>query len=118
MVEIDQCIGSITLEHVSALPKADMNSTAPSRQRHAVFRSLLSDNIKQDSAITTSHCKHSISFLKEKKILATSFSTIWENTDGCDEQYRYASALYLMSVMYQSYSIIIDQGISAPGHGE
>ena len=67
MVEIYQCIGSITLEHVSALPKADMNSTAPSRQRHAVFRSLLSDNIKQDSAITTAHCKHSISFLKEKK---------------------------------------------------
>ena len=39
------------------------------------------------------------------------------NTDGCAEQYRYASALYLMSVMSQTYSIIIDRGISAPGHG-
>ena len=38
------------------------------------------------------------------------------NTDGCAEQYRCASALYLMSVMLQTYSIIIDHGISAPGH--
>ena len=43
-------------------------------------------------------------------------STIWENTDGCAEQYICASALYLMSVMSQNYSIIIDCGISAPGH--
>ena len=45
-------------------------------------------------------------------------STIWENTDGCDEQYICASVLYLMSVMSKCYSIIIDQGISAPGHGK
>ena len=45
-------------------------------------------------------------------------STIWENTDGCAEQYRCASALYLMSVMSQTYSIIIDRGISAPEHGK
>ena len=43
-------------------------------------------------------------------------SKIWENTDGCAEQYRYASALYLMSVMSQCYSIILDQGIIAPGN--
>ena len=45
-------------------------------------------------------------------------STIWENTDGCVEQYRCASALYLMSVMSQYYSVIIDRGISATGHGK
>ena len=43
-------------------------------------------------------------------------SIIWENTDGCDEQYRCVSALHLMSVISQSYSVIIDQVISAPGH--
>ena len=43
---------------------------------------------------------------------------IWENNDGRDKQYRYAYALYLMSVMYQCYSIIIDRGISVPGHGK
>ena len=51
-------------------------------------------------------------------MLTTSLSTIWENTDGCAEQYRCASALYLMSVMSQTYSIIIDPSISAPEHGK
>ena len=40
------------------------------------------------------------------------------NTDGCTEQYGCASALYLMSVLSQSHSLIIHQGISAPGHGK
>ena len=34
--------------------------------------------------------------LKKKQVLTTSLSKIWENTDGCAEQYRCASALYLM----------------------
>ena len=45
-------------------------------------------------------------------------STIWENTDRCEEQYICASALYLMSVMLQCYSVIIDSGIIAPRHGK
>ena len=56
--------------------------------------------------------------LKEKKVLTKSLSTIWENTDVCAEQYRCAFALYLMLVVSQCYSIIIDRGISAPGHGK
>ena len=43
---------------------------------------------------------------------------MWENTDGCAEQYRCASALYLVSVLSQCYSIIIDLSISAPVHGK
>ena len=50
--------------------------------------------------------------------MTSTLSTIWENTDGFAEQYICASALYLMSVMSQCYSIIFDQGISAPGHGK
>ena len=50
--------------------------------------------------------------------MTTSLSTIWKNTDGCAEQYTCASALYLMSVMLQCCSIIIDRGISEPGHGK
>ena len=45
-------------------------------------------------------------------------SKIWENIDGCAEQYRCAASLYLMSVLSQRHSIIFDQGISAPGHGK
>ena len=43
-------------------------------------------------------------------------STIWENTDGFDDQYRCAYVLYLMSVISQCYSIIIYWGISAHGN--
>ena len=56
--------------------------------------------------------------LNNKQVLTTSLSTTWENTDGCAEQYICASALYLMSVMSQTYSIIIDCIISATGYGE
>ena len=41
-----------------------------------------------------------------------------ENNDGCAEQYRCASAIYLMSVMSKCYSVIIGLGISAPGHNK
>ena len=50
--------------------------------------------------------------------MTSSLSKIWENTDGCTEQYRCATELYLMSVMSQCYSVTIDLGISAPRHGE
>ena len=78
----------------------------------------LSDDRKQDATTTIAHSKRFISLLKDKKVLTTSLRKIWENTDGCAEQYRFASALYLMPVMSQCYYIIIDRGISAPGHGK
>ena len=55
---------------------------------------------------------------QRQKVLTTSLSTIWENTDVCAKQYTCDSALYLTSVMSQCYSIIFDRGISAPGHGK
>ena len=48
----------------------------------------------------------------------STLSTIWENTDGCSEQYRCTTALYLMSVLYQLHSIIFYQVISAPLHSK
>ena len=83
-----------------------------------MFHYILSDDSKHDAATTTENSKIFISFLKEEKVMTTSFSTIWENTDGCAKQYICVYALYLMSVISQCYSIIIDQGISAPGHGK
>ena len=41
---------------------------------------------------------------------------IWENTDVCAEHYICATSLYLMSMLSQAFSVIIDLGISAPGH--
>ena len=76
-------IEGIALEHCSALPKAYINSTTPSRQRHAVSYSFLSDDSKTICATTTSHSKRFILLLKGKKILTVSFITRWENTGGC-----------------------------------
>ena len=56
-------IEGIALEHFSAAPQADINSYTLSRQRHAVFHSFLSDDIKQDAATTTAHSKQFISLI-------------------------------------------------------
>ena len=111
-------IEGIELEHFNAAPNADINSSSLTCPRRAVFHSFLSDDSKHDAATTTAHSKRLISLLKTKQVLTTSLSTIWETTDGCAEKYRCASALYLMSVMSQTYSIIIDRCINAPGHGK
>ena len=60
-------IEGIALEHFSTLPKSDINSTAPSRERHAVFHSLLSGDRIQVAATNTAHSKRLISLLKDKK---------------------------------------------------
>ena len=43
-------------------------------------------------------------------------STIWENTDGCADQYLYTTALYLLSMLAHAYNFIIDHVVGAPGH--
>ena len=111
-------IEGIALEHFSVSPQTDINSSTLSRPRHALFHSFSSDDSKQDATTTTAHSKILISLLKNEKVLTTSLSKIWGKTDGCAEQYRCASALYIMSVISQTYSLIIDRGISAPGHGK
>ena len=86
-------IEDIALEHFSAVPKTDINSTTPSRQRRAVFHHFLSDDIKQDAVTNNAHRKCLISLLKDKKILTASLRKRWENTDGCSKQCICASAL-------------------------
>ena len=53
-------IEGIALEHFSAEPKADIKSSTLSHQRHAVFHSFKSENIKQDSAANIAHSKQLI----------------------------------------------------------
>ena len=43
-------------------------------------------------------------------------STVWENTDGCAEQYCCVTVLYLLSMLAHAYNIIIDSGVGAPGN--
>ena len=86
-------VEGIALEHFSTAPQADIKSSTLSHPRHAVFHSFLSDDSKQDSATTTAHRKRLILLLKNKQVLTTPLSIIWENNDGCAEQYRCASTL-------------------------
>ena len=44
-------------------------------------------------------------------------SNIWGNMDGFEEQYRYATTLYFLSMLAHGYDIIIDCIIREPGHG-
>ena len=44
-------------------------------------------------------------------------STIWENMDGCAEQYLCATDKYLLSMLSHAYNNKIDRGVGAPGHG-
>ena len=81
-----------------------------------MFHSFLSYDRKQDDATTIAHSKHIIELLKQRNILYSELSTLWENTDGCAENYRCDAALYLMSMLSQAFSVIIDRGISAPRH--
>ena len=53
------------MENFSALQQTNINSNTPSRQLHAVFHSLLLDDIKQDDATNTAHSKRLIALLKE-----------------------------------------------------
>ena len=108
----------ISLEHFSVLPQTEINSSTKPCPRHGVFCYFLSDGIKQYYAATTAHNQRLIELLKEQKLLTSTLIKIWVNNDGCAEQYRCASALYLMSVLSQRHSIIIDRGISAPGNGK
>ena len=91
--------------------------TPQAYRSHYVFHSFFSDESKHDYATTTAHSKRIIELLKQRNSISNMLSTIWENTDGCADHYICATALYLTSMLSQEFSIIIDRGISAPGHG-
>ena len=93
-------IKGIVLDHFSELTQTEINSSTEPCPRHVVFHYFLSDDSKQDSAATTAHSNCLIELLKK---LMSTLSTVWENTDGCAEKYRCASALYLMSVLPQRH---------------
>ena len=76
----------------------------------------MSDDRKQDAATTTAHIKHIIGLLKQRNILSSKLSKIWENIYGFAEHYRCSTALYLMSMLSQAFFVIIHRGISATGY--
>ena len=77
----------------------------------------MSDNRKKDADTTAAHRKRIIDLLKKQKFLGDDVSTLWVNTYSCAVHCRCATALFSLSVLPQYHNIIIDRGISAPGHG-
>ena len=53
-------IEGIALEHFSALPQTEINSSTKPCPCHAVFHFFFSDDSKQDAVNTTAHSKRSI----------------------------------------------------------
>ena len=94
-------IEGIALEHFSAAPQADINSSTLSNPQHSVFHSFLSDDSKQDAATTTAHSKLLISLIKNKTLFTTSLSKIWQNTDDCAEN-TYVPLYFILCKLYIS----------------
>ena len=103
-------LGTLVHQHI---PKQQQ------QHKHAHYMLCLSHfsgDIKQDAATTISHRKHIITFLKQNKLLSVTLITLWENTGSCSGNYICSTALYLVSVLSQALSVIIDCGFSASGH--
>ena len=75
-------IEGIALEHFSALPQTEINSSTKPCTHHELFHSFFSGDSKKYAATTTAHRNRLIELLKKQKIMST-LSTISENTDGC-----------------------------------
>ena len=56
--------------------------------------------------------------LKKTKNLFYDIISIWDNINGCTDQYRYAIALYLLSLLDHAYNIIIGCGIVSLGRDQ
>ena len=54
---------------------------------------------------------------QNRTVLFAKMSTIWENTDGCADQYICTTDIYVLSMLAHSYNIIIDHVVGATVHG-
>ena len=65
----------------------------------AQFYSRLSDESDQGDITTTTHTCIILKSVLTKRLIAPLLTTIWYHTDGCAEQYRCESAIYLLSCL-------------------
>ena len=63
--------------------------------RHEVLH-VLSDDRKKESLTMATNSIQIISLLQNRTVLFDDVSNIWENTDVCDEQYLFATEIYLL----------------------
>ena len=104
-------IESILLERFSAPTQTETSVASQACIRHYVLHSFLSEDIKQYASTTIEHSKRIIELLKQRNIMPNNLSTILENTDCCAKHYRCDTTIYLVSMLSQEFSVIIDHGI-------
>ena len=78
----------------------------------------ISDKNEQDACKSHDHIVHLLKTFLESGRLVSGISTVWEDTDGCVQQYMCDLSIYLMTVIPSSYGIIMDRAINIPGHGK
>ena len=54
--------------------------------------------------------------MQNRTLLFANTSTIWENADGCAQQYHCANIQHLLSMLAHAYNIIIYDGVGASGY--
>ena len=59
---------------------------------------------------------HLLKYIFYSGILVCAMSKVWKDANGCAKQYRCALAIFLITVLSSSYSIIMDIENNAPGH--
>ena len=84
----------------------------------AQFNSNLSGESDQDDSTTATHLCILPQFILKNGTIAPFLTIVWDQTDSCENQYRYASTIYLISCIDLEFSSIIDVSVVAPGHGK
>ena len=78
----------------------------------------ISDYNKKYACDSYYHMVHQLKKYLESLTLVSGMSKVWEDNDGRAKKYRCDLAIYLMTVLPSSYSIIMDRAINASGHGK
>ena len=81
------------------------------------FHLYISDDNEKYLCYSHDHMFHLFKLFFESVILLFCISTVWEYTNVCAKQYRYALDIYLIIMLASSYGIIMYCAINVPGHG-
>ena len=76
----------------------------------------MSDNGTQNSATVYCHMTKHLNFLVDQNLLTTG-GRILSSTDGAAKQYKSATSIYFMSMLSQSFGVVVDRAITCLGHG-
>ena len=104
-------------EEDSGINETDENEAERNKSVKQYFANF-SDDCKQNAATSYENFHYQIEALVSDGIVPPKGAIIFDNTDGCTNQYRKAGAVYLLSMLAVQFGCIIDRLIHAPTHGK